>query len=72
MKQPDYLTYPNHNLLNIFLTSITNLLMYSFINCINRSITKGEKSNSPDLIIKIAIVYHGKYAKKKKYYQDKI
>lgn len=40
--------------------------MYSYVNRINRIITKGEKSNSSDLIIKSAIVYHDKYAKKKK------
>lgn len=48
--QTDYLTCPNHNLLNIFLTSTTKLLMYSYVNYINKIITKGEKSNSSDFI----------------------
>lgn len=62
----NYLTCPYHDLTDIFIKTTTDLLIYSYINHINRIITKGEKCNTIDPIIKNALVYHEKYAKKKK------
>jgi len=62
----NYLTCPIHDLISMFLKTTTNLLIYSYITHINRILTKGEKSVTSDLIKNNAMVYHGKYAKKKK------
>ncbi|CAH1731684.1 unnamed protein product [Aphis gossypii] len=42
----NYLTCPFHDLTDIFIKTTTNLLIYSYINHINRILTKGEKCNT--------------------------
>jgi len=67
----NYLTCLNHNLTDIIINTTTNLLIYYYINHINRILTKGEKCITTDPIIKNAIVYHDKCAKKKKFIKAK-
>jgi len=52
----NYLTCPYHDLTEIFIKTTTNLIIYSYINHINRILTKGEECNTTDLIIKNALV----------------
>jgi len=62
------LACPYHDLTDIFIKTTTNLLIYSYIKHINRILTKGEKCITSDSIIKNDLVYHDKFAKKKKSY----
>lgn len=60
-------TCPNHNLYNIFLKIACKLLIYSYVNNVNRILSKGEKiKNTSDPVKLLAISYHNKYSKKKK------
>lgn len=61
---------PNHDLYNIFVKESCKLLIYSYVNNINRILSKGEKTKHTIDPIKLsAITYHNKYSKKKKVLQ---
>lgn len=56
-----------HDLFKLFLKTACKLLIYSYVNHINRILSKGEKNNCTSDPIKLsAISYHDKYSKKKK------
>jgi hypothetical protein len=56
----------NHDLSIIFINTVCNLLIYSYINHINRILSKGEQLVTEDLIKLSANTYFKKYSKKKK------
>jgi len=61
-----------HDLSKIFLKTASKLLIYSYVNHINRILSKGEKTNCTSGPIKLsAISYHEKYSKKKSFVRAK-
>lgn len=56
----------NHDLCKIFINTVCKLWTYSYINNINRILSKGERTNTSDPIKQSAILYNDKYSKKKK------
>jgi len=62
-----------HDLFKLFLKTACKLLIYSYVNHINRILSKGEKNNcTSDPIKPSDISYHEKYSKKKSFCYSKM